>query len=375
MITKLAAIFSLLLCIQWSNVQADEDNPLLPSLEVITATNSSNLTLVRTLDHGYVATGVAFSPDGKTLVSGGGGLPILWNVQSGLMLEKLQAPIQGYMSSVAFSPDGQYIVATGLDSPHIEGSEGDVPVLCIWDVESRTLIAEMKGRGGQVGIDIGKVAFSPDGEQFAIANPASIWKTDQIVKAGLNQKIDETHLLLTGYEQEITVAYAPDGKTVATGSDDFDDNGNIRFWDAATGVQQSIIQLDKRAVWDVAFSSNGKMFAFANGHFKYRSEGFNIYDNPIISILNTQSGQVVWELKGHQDDINHIAFSPDSELLASAGNDGSARIWEVATGKQVGLLQEDDPVVWDVAFSPDGKLIATASRDGKVRLWGVPITH
>ena len=77
------------------------------------------------------------------------------------------------------------------------------------------------------------------------------------------------------------------------------------------------------------------------------------------------------ELRGHEDDITAVAFSPDGNYILTGSSDNTARLWETSSGRQLHVLQGHDGNVVAVAFSPDGRRILTGSWDGTARLWEI----
>ena len=201
------------------------------------------------------------------------------------------------------------------------------------------------GKGG-IGWGDRAVAWSPDGARLAVASRIGIWLYDAHTGAEI--------ALLTGHTGSVySVAFSPDGLTLASGS--WDDT--IRLWDVASGQQQAILQGYTDGVTSVAFSPDG--LTLASGHGR----------DWTVRLWDVASGQQQAILEGHTSWVWSVAFSPDGLTLASGSYDGTVRLWDVATGQQQAILEGHAWLVESVAFSPDGGRLASGSEDGTILLW------
>ncbi len=159
-----------------------------------------------------------------------------------------------------------------------------------------------------------------------------------------------------------TVAFAPDGQTLATGRQQ-----TIDLWDVNSGHPRATLH-DMRVhtswVNSVAFSPDGRTLA-------------SVGSNHVIALWEIDSGQRKAKFKERGADFTSVAFSPDGETLASAGRDNKVRLWDVRFGLEEGAFLDHGhgDRVSSVAFAPDGTTVASSSWDRTLRLWDLGTGH
>ena len=281
---------------------------------------------------------MVYSPDGKTLASAHGAEVRLWDVGTGMLKQTLT----GHMRSVfriAFSPDGKTLASASLDK-----------TVRLWDVETGWVKQTLSGYRSA----FYNMAFAPDGKILASGgyNGVHLWD----VETGWTKRT------LMMDDSTYSVVFSRDGNILATGNSDA-----VKIWDVGTNtlkLEQTLIEDETWPFPDPyfdggVFSPNGKMLA------SWRNSGS---DNYSVKLWDVEAGVLKQIITGHTLTINSVAFSPHSEILASASWDTTIRLsdWK---GIGIWTFVGHTDSVESVAFSPDGNILASGSLDKTVRLW------
>ncbi|MEG4072189.1 serine/threonine-protein kinase [Microcoleus sp. Pol14C2] len=158
---------------------------------------------------------------------------------------------------------------------------------------------------------------------------------------------------LVGHSNAVTsVAFSPDGATLASGSED----KTIEMWKLETGKRWYTLTGHSDWVTCVAFSPDGATLA-SGGRDK------------TIQIWDLNKGKWWYALRGHEDRVYAVAFSRDGQVLASGSRDKTVQLWNLNKGRRMSALTGHAGGVEAVAFSPGGEFLASGSRDMTVQLW------
>ncbi|MGK7887449.1 MAG: caspase family protein [Crocosphaera sp.] len=286
---------------------------------------------------------VAFSPDGKTIISGSfDGTIKVWNAENP-STEPLYT-FQGHhysVNSIAFSPDGKTIISGSSDG-----------TIKVWSAENRSTEPLHTFNGHQESVM--SVAYSPDGKTIISGSrdrSIKVWSAE-------NPSTEPLHTFNGHQNWVMSVAVSPDGKTIISGSSD----GTIKVWNAENPSTEPVHTFNghQGSVWSVAFSPDGKTIVSGS------------YDNT-IKVWNAENSSkgLLHTFKGHQGIVNSLAFSPDGKTMVSGSFDGTIKVWSAQEPRK-GLLHTfkgHQGAVISVAFSPDGKTIISGSYDNTIKVW------
>lgn len=311
--------------------------------------------------HAWRIGSLDISPDGRTLATAShDGSVRLWETASGLELCRFEHP-DGALC-VAFAPGGRFLASAGGNK-----------LIHLWDIATGQELRRFTGHTD----DVWAVAFSPDGKTLLTGSrdrTVRLWEV--VTGKELRQ--------LRGHEKQVlAVDFSPDGKTLASGSED----GSLRLWGAATGKEICKVQ-GLNILLSVSFSPTGQAVATADSagqvYLWDPGTGKQLRDFERDQTRNPRKKEatvttpigggppIVREKDlGRSRRVPCVRFSPDGRMLATAEDDHSVFLWEVATGKPRRELVGHQGGVNAVEFSPDGRFLASASEDLTALTWEV----
>ena len=312
--------------------------------------DARKLKLVRENDRASSAVGgLVFAPGGRTIAAGrdDGSIQLLTVSDlkpSGTLLHGLGA------GSLSFSRDGQTIA--GADRGGVR----------IWDIRDRRSFGRPLL---EAGIELSGVRFSPDGRTVAVGDDGTAdegAEDDGVVRLVdvASGKQRAPYRMGDTYSSVTSVAYSPDGKTLAA----VNDNDYVRLW--STSDRQPVGKLPPREGLSgsrLAFDPSGDVLAAAGEAGPYAAAG----EGGEIRLWDVRKGRPITPTL-HTGDVIALAFVGRNRL-ATVGADGTVQDWEVGRSQPRGQAQKPVPLAGQAAFSPDGRTVAFGDGGGDVWLW------
>jgi uncharacterized protein (TIGR03067 family) len=272
--------------------------------------------------HGDLVLALAFSPDGKTLASGGWDKSVrLWDVGTGNKLAVLRGHSR-QVWSLAFSPDGKLLAS---------GSEDRTARL--WDVATGREKASIGGRAASA------VGFSADGQTLTVGGDdgtVGLWNVG---------KGREVATLKEHTNRVVAVAFAPDGKTLATGSWD----ATVKLWEPATGRLKATLVGHRGSLVSLAYSPDSKLLASACQYHRVSRDGVTgeiteVEDGSEVKVWSTEFGKARLTFEpGGRPGLVAVGFSPDGKTLTTVSEDGTVKRWDLAKLAAFGSSSSQPP--------------------------------
>jgi WD40 repeat protein len=286
-----------------------------------------------------------FTKDGAILVSRGADDTVrLWEVASGKELRRIDVG-RGFWRAMDLSPDGKTLAAMSGDF-----RKGPCAVR-LWDLASGKEL-----RGPPEADVVSCLAFSPDSTILAYGWGERDWDRPGVIKLWDLTKHKECGLL-RGHRKWVTaVAFAPDGKTLVSGSYD----AMPRLWDVPGAREVKTIGDGRMPVYAAAFGPGGRRVYLQTGNVSGHA----------VRVWEAASAKEV-RLAGHQSYLTALAFSADGKRLATGSADATAAVWDVAARRELQRLPAGQADVTAVAFTADGRTLLTGGAASNVHVWDV----
>lgn len=272
---------------------------------------------------------VTYSSDGRQIATGEWiNTGRIWDATSGKQLTILEEKSVAVFHTIAFSPDGTQIISSGADNCAV----------VVWDVATGKKLPAFQGQGEVCAI------FSHAGSTIVSGGTdGNMRQWDYASRRLLHVYCGHKRLIYS-------VAFSPDDKSILTGSED----ATARLWHTDAGRSFPILRGHQGSVCSGEFSPDDSRIVTACGNWENHTDG-------TARIWDASTGDTLLILRGHTESVNSASYSPDGTRIVTVSNDSTARIWDATTGKELLVLRGHTKDVGAAAFSPDGTRIITTS--------------
>ncbi|NEQ40858.1 MAG: response regulator [Okeania sp. SIO3I5] len=358
-------------------------------------------------------TSISFSSNGKSLISANqDGVIKLWHCNGGKLEEMESFPEhQEAITSLIISPNGEKFASSSKDGiVNIRDLQGNVintfkghryKITSLYFHPNNQIIASADDSGAvklwslrdnkpptfcNHKSKITTVKFSPDGKILASADEdgnIKLWQTDGTEL--------ENHQI---YNKKITaLSFHPNSKILAFSNDD----GNVDFLSLNKSETPLPMPPQDFGITGLNFSFDGKIIAFAQeNHLEIYDQDFNQlalgrHSDRIISMdvssnshtlatVGADNNIKIWDFTDNKlleklsfstnSTVTKISFSPDGEILASASEDCTIKLWNL-NGEELAIFKGHSKTITSISFSPDGQILASGSNDNTIKLWSL----
>lgn len=292
--------------------------------------------------------GLAISPDGKTLATGGLKNDVfLWDI-SGLKGDYVE--ISKETKKLSGHSDRVLALAFGKDSQTLASASIDKSII-LWDLakgQPKHTLNAHKNR-------VSSLAYSGDGKKLVSVDGLGsliVWDAESAKK----------EKEIAGAEQvAVRIAVSADGTSACTAGMETDERtgvhvGRIHCWDLAAGKEARAPIVHSGNVLALALSPDGKSIASGG-------------QDCVIRLWDLQTGKEKSKWVGHYGGVTALAFSKDGTTLVSGSYDAKVKVWNAAHSSGPDVVQAHADWVQCLALNKKNTLLASGSRDGKVKLW------